>query len=205
MKPDHHIIVFAKKPELGRVKTRLAADIGDQAALEFYDQTLMGLLARLAPVGDWRCWISLSPDDAVRQPAFWPDPFTAIPQGTGDLGARMAHAFDALPPGPAVLVGADIPAIEPHHIKSAFQALDDHDTVFGPASDGGYWLVGSNRAFAAAEMFKNVRWSTEHALADTLANVTALNKSAAQVATLQDIDDGEALRRWLTNVPSGGA
>jgi len=205
MKANRHLAVFAKAPRLGAVKTRLAADIGNEGALEFYRQTLTGVLARLSTDATWQCWISLTPDAAVTAPPFWPDTYNAISQGTGDLGDRMARTIEALPPGPVALIGADIPAIEPHHIEAAFTALEDHDTVFGPAADGGYWLVGSNRSFGMAEMFKNVRWSTQHALADTLINVTAHGKSSARLETLEDIDDGAAYQKWLTNALSGGA
>ncbi len=202
MTPDRHLVVFARKPELGRVKTRLAAEIGNRRALEFYRRNLSGLLARMA-AGDWRCWISLSPDEAVTEPPFWPGAFAAVGQGGGDLGWRMGRAIDTLPPGPVALIGADIPAIRPGHVESALLALRDHDAVFGPAVDGGYWLVGGNRSFATADMFENVRWSTRHALADTLANLTALGKSAALLETLEDIDDGKAYEKWLSNTPSG--
>ncbi len=205
MSPDRHLVVFAKKPEPGRVKTRLAAQIGDDQALAFYRQTLTDLLARMATGTDWRCWISLSPDAAATDSPFWPAPFEAVAQGAGNLGDRMARAIDTLPPGPVALIGADIPAIRTDHMASAFRALADHDTVFGPATDGGFWLVGSNRSFAAGDMFKNVHFSTEHALADTLANVAALGKSAARLETLDDIDDGRAYGKWLTDVPSGAA
>ena len=205
MKPNRHLVIFAKAPKLGAVKTRLAAGIGDEAALEFYQKSLKAVLARLATRSSWRCWISVTPDAAVIEAPFWPDSYDAIPQGGGDLGDRMAKTFEVLPPGPVALIGADIPTIESTHIEAAFTALNDHDTVFGPAADGGYWLVGSNRSFDAAGMFKNVRWSSPHALADTLINVVAQGKSSAQLETLEDIDDRAAYQKWLTNVPSGAA
>ncbi len=205
MSASRHVIVFAKKPQLGRVKTRLAAHIGEPQALEFYRRTLLTLLARLSSGGDWRCWISLTPDTAVTEPPFWPAEFEPLPQGDGDLGRRMARSIEALPGGPVLLVGADIPALQNHHLEAGFEALENHDTVFGPAADGGYWLVGSNRTFATADLFENVRWSTDRALADTLANVNTLGKTAARLATLEDIDDDKAYQKWLTNALSGAA
>jgi len=205
MSPNRHLVIFAKAPKLGAVKTRLAAHIGDEGALKFYRETLMGVLTRMASGPEWRCWISLTPDTALTEVPFWPDTVNAISQGRGDLGDRMARTIEALPPGPVALIGADIPTIERHHIETAFTALDKHDTVFGPAADGGYWLVGSTRSFKTRDMFKNVRWSTSHALSDTLVNVAALEKSSAQLETLEDIDDGAAYQKWLTNALSGGA
>ena len=153
-------------------------------------------MTRLSAGESWRCWISVTPDEASSERPFWPDTFDVLRQGTGDLGQRMAHSFHSLPPGPAILIGADIPSIEPHHIDAAFQALDDYDTVFGPAIDGGYWLVGTNRASAEGDMFENVRWSTEQALTDTLSNIARLGKTATQLEMLEDIDDAQAYWRW---------
>ena len=92
-----------------------------------------------------------------------------------------------LPPGPACIVGADIPGIRRHHIARAFAALGDHDAVFGPATDGGYWLVGMKRnAPPPATLFKNVRWSSPSALSDSVAGLPGLR--IAMAATLSDVD-----------------
>jgi len=99
-----------------------------------------------------------------------------------------------LPPGPAVIVGTDIPDLSAAHVSRAFRALGDHDAVFGPAADGGYWLVGLRRSPRVPDAFSSVRWSTEHALSDTLANLVGLK--VAFVETLDDVDDGASLARW---------
>ena len=82
------------------------------------------------------------------------------------------------------------------HIAAAFKTLAAHDVVFGPSPDGGYWLVGTRRARLAPIMFRGVRWSGPHALADTRANLDARIK-VAEVAGLDDVDDGESYRRFL--------
>ena len=92
----------------------------------------------------------------------------------------------------AVLIGSDIPAIQPRHIAVAFQRLGAADAVFGPALDGGYWLVGLNRRRPVFP-FKNVRWSTRHALEDSVANLGA--RRVAFAARLMDVDDGESWKR----------
>jgi hypothetical protein len=98
--------------------------------------------------------------------------------------------------GPVVIVGSDIPDIAPAHIARAFAALGDHDFVFGPAADGGFWLVGARRRPAVpAGLFDGVRWSTPHALADTLAGLPKTAR-VAMIATLDDVDDGAAWQRW---------
>lgn len=189
-----NLVVFAKAPRLGTVKTRLAADIGWVAATAFHRNTIRRVLRRLGRDGRWQCWLAATPDgDAFPWPAGW----RVFPQGTGDLGQRMARPAQCLPPGPVVIIGTDIPDIRPAHIAAAFKALGGHDVVFGPAEDGGYWLVGFRRRPRTPEIFKNVRWSTEHALADTLANLDP-GLDAAFLETLPDIDDGAAYRRWKT-------
>ncbi|MGA0394140.1 MAG: TIGR04282 family arsenosugar biosynthesis glycosyltransferase, partial [Rhodospirillales bacterium] len=116
--------------------------------------------------------------------------------GTGDLGARMNRVMNALPPGPAVIIGSDIPTITPRHIAQAFKRLGSDDAVFGPATDGGYWLVGLKRRPTVPSIFRNVRWSSETALADTLANLKH-GQRIALLEELEDVDDGYGYRRWL--------
>lgn len=116
-------------------------------------------------------------------------------QGGGDLGARMARAARTLPPGPVVIVGCDIPGLTAAHVAAAFRKLGANDAVFGPATDGGYWLVGLRRRPRFIDPFTHVRWSTCHALADTVSSLTG--RSVAMVATLADIDDGVAFAARL--------
>jgi rSAM/selenodomain-associated transferase 1 len=218
MARPRHLILFAKAPRFGAVKSRLALDVGRLAAWTFYRRTLAQIVRRLGHDRRWRTWLALTPDRAAR--AFRPRPKGAriLGQGRGDLGQRLARAFARVTPagtqkdtraGPAVLVGADIPGITRAHIAEAFRRLGSFDAVFGPATDGGYWLVGF-RSAPPAEVFRNVRWSSPHALADTLANLRgaranprALKKTrpyrgariAPPLATLQDVDDGAAFNR----------
>ncbi|WP_293205050.1 DUF2064 domain-containing protein, partial [Parvibaculum sp.] len=114
----------------------------------------------------------------------------------GDLGHRMGRLFRDLPPGPVVIIGADIPGIERHHIAEAFAALGNHDAAIGPAEDGGYWLIGLKRRPRVAEIFHGVRWSSEHAMKDTLKNIRGQNMSVATLPRLPDIDTGADLAKW---------
>ncbi|MDX9859652.1 MAG: TIGR04282 family arsenosugar biosynthesis glycosyltransferase [Rhodospirillales bacterium] len=191
-----HLVVFAKAPRLGRVKSRLAADIGAVAAWAFYRRTLAAVLRRLEGRDGWRSWLAVTPDDWVSRRALRPAGWHVIPQGKGDLGQRMDRAMRALPPGPVVIVGTDIPGLSRRHVEAAFDALGRHAAVFGPAVDGGYWLVGHRRRPRLPRLFENVRWSTEHALADTLANLGS-GQAAFRLETLEDVDDGAALARWM--------
>ncbi len=195
MRPANHLVLFVKAPRLGRVMRRLAADIGLVAASAFYRHTVAAVTRRLGRDRRWRCWLAVTPDSAVGAPGLGSPWCSPIPQGAGDLGRRMARVLDALPPGPAVIIGTDIPDIGRGHIARAFRGLKAHDWVFGPAADGGYWLVGVRRRRRVGDLFAGVRWSTEFTLADTLANL-APGRSAALLDTLDDIDDGAAFARW---------
>tara|TARA_R110002111_G_scaffold113068_15_gene173138 strand:- start:25182 stop:25571 length:390 start_codon:yes stop_codon:yes gene_type:complete len=123
----------------------------------------------------------------------WPAHLPRWPQGQGDLGDRMARMM-AQAGGPVCVIGADVPGITRAHIAQAFKALGDHDAVFGPAHDGGYWLIGLRRARPLPRgLFHGVRWSTEHALADTRATLSGLR--IARIATLHDVDTAADLPR----------
>lgn len=214
--PANHLVAFVKAPRLGRVKTRLAADIGIVAAWTFYRRTTAAILHRLAGQGRWRTWLAITPDAAVAAPGLWPpilrppslcpsspgpNAWRMIGQGTGDLGRRMARVMGDLPPGPVIIIGTDVPDIRPGHIARGFRALGRHDAVLGPAADGGYWLVGLRRRPRLPEIFQGVRWSTEFALADTLANARALDVALLDV--LEDVDDGAGWERWLRAEAAG--
>ncbi len=128
--------------------------------------------------------------------AGWPRSVAIVAQGGGDLGARMQRAFDALPPGPAVLVGSDIPDLGPRQIAAAFAALGRRPLVFGPALDGGFWLVGQRRLQPQPGLFAGVRWSSASALADTIANIPP-GLCHALLDPLSDVDDGAAYGRAM--------
>jgi len=200
MKPENrHLVVFAKQPRMGNVKTRLARDIGYVAATHFYRHVLTQVLTPLGRDPRWRSWMFVAPDKAAMERPFWPDGFVSEKQGAGDLGLRMENAFNVLPPGPAVIIGTDIPGIRATHIQKAFRALGNHDAVFGPAPDGGYWLVGLKRSPMAPELFRGVRWSTSHALADTVRNLERAGKTHTRLEVLEDVDDAESYARCSFN------
>ena len=190
----NHLVIFVKTPRLGRVKTRLAAGIGAVAAWVFYRRVLLDQVKRLAGDRRWRCWLAVTPDGDV-DAALWPRTPPRLPQGTGDLGRRMARIMRALPPGPVVIVGTDIPDITPGHVARAFRLLGRHDAIFGPAADGGYWLVGLKRRPRLPDIFAGVRWSTEFTLSDSLAKLRR-SHSVALLETLEDIDDSLSLEHW---------
>jgi len=188
------LVLFVRAPALGRGKRRLAKEIGDLAAARFERLMIDLLLRRLADDRRWDLRIAVTPDRAARHARRWRRELRVSGQGGGDLGGRMRRALARGPPGPVVLVGSDIPALGARHIDAAFRLLGAHDLVFGPAADGGFWLVGSRRRRRLPFLFERVRWSGPHALADTLAGLPR-RIAVGFVETLEDVDDGDAYRR----------
>jgi rSAM/selenodomain-associated transferase 1 len=181
---------MAKLPVAGAVKTRLAREIGVAGATRFARHAAVALLQRVGFDRRWQTTLAVAPDHGLRS-RVWPRGMARMPQGGGDLGARMQRVFTSTPPGPVLIVGTDVPGIRPAHIAQAFRLLGRDEAVFGPAMDGGYWLVGLKRRPRVLRPFANVRWSSPHALADTLANLAG--RAVAFVATLSDVDDARDL------------
>ena len=180
------LVVMVKEPHPGRVKTRLGRDIGLTTSAWWFRHQTARLLRRIEDPR-WQVILAVSPDREGLQSRVWPERFARIPQGRGDLGDRMARVFRTLPAGPVAVIGADIPGIERHHIAQAFSALGQKEAVFGPAPDGGYWLIGLKRSRPVPKGFmQNVRWSSEFALNDTIRSLDGL--SHAEVTSLRDVD-----------------
>jgi uncharacterized protein len=184
-----HLVVFARFARLGIGKTRLARDVGAVEADRFQRATLSAILRRVGRDRRWITWLAITPDRS--RP--WPARIRLQPQGPGDLGRRMTRVAQCLPRGPLVIIGSDIPGISAAQIARAFHLLGSCDAVFGSAPDGGYWLVGLKRRPRLLTPFADVRWSSPHALADTLRNLRGA--AVGYVDTLEDVDDGPALMR----------
>ncbi len=183
-----------KIPILGRVKTRLARQVGAVAATAFYRHTSAAVLGRLARDRRWETSLAVTPDRGVCN-GVWPRSIKRQAQGGGDLGARMQRIMAHPSPGPVIIIGTDIPAVRACHIAAAFRLLGSVRAVLGPARDGGYWLVGMRRCPRVERPFQNVRWSSEHALADTLAKLQPPH--VALTSVLGDVDNAHDLS--LTN------
>ena len=189
------LYLFLRAPQIGGVKRRLAADVGTLAAWRFYRTASGALIRRLAADRRWRTWLAVTPDRFAARGRFWPRGLARTPQGQGDLGDRMARALCRIPHRAAVVVGSDVPGIDAHHVARAFARLRAADVVVGPSPDGGYWLIGARNPRRDRAAFGHVRWSTPHALADTLAGLRR-DHSVARLATLEDVDDGASFARW---------
>jgi len=182
---------MVKEPRAGRVKTRLGRDIGMVPAAWWFRHQSRDLIRRLRDPR-WQIVLSVAPDIAGMTSRFWPDDLARMPQGRGDIGQRMLRALRAIPRGRVCLVGADIPDLSRGHVVRAFAALGRHDIVFGPAEDGGFWLVGwyGGRVFPAG-LFQGVRWSGPDTLADAVAS--AGGARVGLVDRLRDVDRGTDL------------
>jgi len=180
------LVVMLKEPEPGRVKTRLGRDIGMTRAAWWFRHQTATLLRRMDDPR-WDLMIAVSPDRPGLTSRVWPAHLPRIAQGSGNLGDRMARVMRTLRPAPVVIIGGDIPAIQTRHITEAFTALSRAPVTFGPAPDGGYWLIGCSGTCPLPRSFlRDVRWSTAHALADSIASVAPLGHRL--VATLNDVD-----------------
>jgi rSAM/selenodomain-associated transferase 1 len=188
---QRHLVIFARRPQLGVGKRRLAKTIGNVEALRFTRSSLHGLIRTLGSDPRWTLWVAATPD----RPNGWLGNVRHVPQGRGTLGERLERVVESLPRGPVVIVGTDLPTISCSDIAAAFAELAKRASVFGPATDGGYWLIGLRRRPRPLLPFKNVRWSTAHALDDTIA---ALEGSSHGLLDLrEDIDDAAAMRRFV--------
>jgi rSAM/selenodomain-associated transferase 1 len=186
------VVVFARAPRLGAVKRRLAREIGGRAALRFHMATLTRLLRALAADRRFRTVLAVTPDRARFR---LPVRVDRIPQGHGDLGERMHRAFWRFLHSRVIIIGCDIPDAGAHDAAAAFRALGRVPAAFGPAEDGGYWLVAMSPR-RPAHPFGSVRWSTAHALADTLANFSG--RRVIMLRTLHDVDTAADWRRSPT-------
>ncbi len=165
------LVIMVKEPRPGQVKTRLGRDIGMVGAAWWFRHQTRSLILRLRDPR-WQILLAVSPDREGMNSRVWPVDLPRKPQGRGDLGDRMGRMLRGAPDGAVCLIGADIPGITRGHIARAFRALGRAEMVFGPSPDGGYWLVGAQRYGALPSgLFRDVRWSTEHALKDTLNSV----------------------------------
>lgn len=180
------LIIFIRNPELGKVKTRLAGSVGDEKALEIYKALLKHTRETVLELKVDRL---LFYADVVNRGDEWNNNlFLKMAQVGDELGDRMFHAFlTALETHEkAVLVGSDIPQINAQIIEEAFQQLDNHPFVIGPALDGGYYLLGMRSP--AHELFDNMEWSTPHVFDQTVERIKRMEKSWHELPVLSDVD-----------------
>jgi rSAM/selenodomain-associated transferase 1 len=193
------LVVFARLPRLGRVKTRLAATVGDERALAVHRRLLETTVALAESFGADR--LELCYDGEPSPTGDWPltlasSGWDVVPQQGADLGARMWKALrGALSRGEQVLlVGSDCPVLRPDDLHAAFEALGRTDAVFAPTEDGGYALVGLRRALPT--LFSEMPWSTARVMDETRARLAAAGASATELRTVWDVDVEADMKRW---------
>ncbi len=181
----------ARAPTLGTGTRRLARALGDRAAWRLYRRMLDATLRALSSDRRYRTVVAVTPDRAAGP---WLRGLPPVPQGSGTLERRMTLAFRRWPRRRVAIVGSDIPELRASDVAAGLRGLGRAQAVFGPARDGGYWLVamGPRRP---APPFAGVRWSSAWALRDTLANFAS--RPTAMLRVLSDLDTAEDLAEML--------
>lgn len=191
------LVIFAKAPIVGQVKTRLCPPLSLEEAAELYRCFLLDTVARAVSLPEVQVYLAFTPSDgeAVLR-ALLPYPLHYTPQRGESLGEREANVFvELLHAGfsRVVLIGSDIPTLPLAHLQAAFSLLADaqNDVVLGPSADGGYYLIGA-RAFHP-ELFENITWSTSAVLAETLAQARRAGLRVVHLPPWYDVDSAEDL------------
>ncbi|WP_328984996.1 TIGR04282 family arsenosugar biosynthesis glycosyltransferase [Thiorhodovibrio winogradskyi] len=192
------LIVFAREPVPGRVKTRLIPALGSEGAARLYRRLLgmalqAGSASACARLQLWCAGVEDQAGDAGDASSLCTrlaaaHGFSFHPQPEGDLGTRMAAALDAalIESDRAVLIGSDCPDYAPNYLDAGFAALDDHDAVLGPAADGGYVLIGLRRP--APELFTGITWGSASVLTETQVALREAGLNWFELPTLRDLD-----------------
>jgi rSAM/selenodomain-associated transferase 1 len=190
---EEALIIFVKKPEIGKVKTRLAESIGDERALAVYKKLLERTLAVTQPLAMDK-FVYYSPE-IVHDDLWNEDLYFKAQQADGDLGNKMQTAFEerfAVGYRRVCIIGSDCYELSTQIIEQAFAELKQHDTVIGPSTDGGYYLLGMHTLQEA--LFANKTWSSEHVLAQTVADIKQQQLSCFLLPELTDVDREEDLK-----------
>ncbi|MDQ3698377.1 MAG: TIGR04282 family arsenosugar biosynthesis glycosyltransferase [Gemmatimonadota bacterium] len=197
------LVVFARAPQLGRVKTRIAAELGASEALAAYVQLAERTVTTALTVRGCECVIAFTPPDELAAMRRWfGEGVDYESQCSGDLGARMAHAIERRVTAGAervILVGTDCPGLDAPLLEDAFDALERADVVIGPAEDGGYYLIGTRRLHSA--LFAGIPWGSSRVLGNSLAAARAADLTVHTLRRLADIDTAADWHRWTTAHP----
>lgn len=185
------LIIFAKAPVFGHAKTRLAKGVGAVHAKRHY-RAMTRKILRCLKDPRWSLMIATARTNLHMRVPDWAG-IPQFPQVSGSLSPRLAAVFSAR--GSTIVIGTDSPQVKPKDIAEAFKAIDEKTIVFGPASDGGFWLIGLAGP-APKGLFDNIRWSHDDTLADMERNCSALGYRLHHLRVLTDIDDIDALRAY---------
>lgn len=190
-----HLIILVKSPIQGRVKTRLQPELNQKKSLEIYRAFVFDFLRTIDKDRDYQKIVAYS-GSFKHLEGLVPQGFHVVGQGRGSLGNRMLRMFDWSRKQKAektVIVGSDSPTLPVCSFETAFQTLDDHDVVFGPAWDGGFYLIGTRTGFQT-EFFKGVEWSSRLTLTQTIHRIKKFGKKIGVLFPWYDIDYAKDLR-----------
>ncbi|MCG8608135.1 TIGR04282 family arsenosugar biosynthesis glycosyltransferase [bacterium] len=199
------IVVFAKFPESGKVKTRLGKQIGNDAAASLY-KLFMAQTFQITAQLDATCFVTVEPAYKAEQFAnYVPRDCYIFPQKGQDLGRRLLHAFDFVfsqKSTKVIALGTDSPTLPAEYVTEAFQRLDYTDVVIGPAEDGGYYLIGINQPQKA--LFEGIKWSSDLVLKTTIERAQKIGLSYSLLPIWYDVDELDSLRRAAADDATGG-
>jgi len=192
------IIIFQKNAELGKVKTRLANDLGDQTALKIYDRlcALTHHICSQVPVDKFLYYSNFLPEDKPRYASY----HFKVQTGIG-LGALMSNAFsDIFYAGyqKILIIGTDCAEISPDLFLEAFEILNQRDVVIGPAEDGGYYLLGMSQYYP--QLFLDTNWSTSEVIDQTKSNIESIGVSYGELGIRSDIDTLEDWQKYRSYI-----
>jgi rSAM/selenodomain-associated transferase 1 len=199
MKTENALLIFIRNPEKGKVKTRLAATIGDKKALLIYEELLRHTqnITYNLPVQKLLFYA-----EKVTEQDNWPsENYHKVLQESGDLGIKMQAAFESTFTNGAknvIVIGSDCYELTGEILEQAFSELEKHDAVIGPAADGGYYLLGFSRQNDS--VFQNKTWSTDSVFAATIQDLENQNLKYKVLPVLNDVDeekDLSSLRKFL--------
>lgn len=182
------LVIFARLPQPGMVKTRLIPALGETGAAELYRRLLDHTLAEARASG-LPLELRVTGGEIADFRQIFGDDFDLVEQGEGDLGERLGRVTT-----PAIIIGSDCPGISAPILRAAADALDERPVVLGPATDGGYYLIGHREPVPF--LFENMAWSTPSVFAETLSRLAARGIGPAVLPELADIDTPEDLASW---------
>ncbi len=199
---DNALIIFARSPKLGKVKTRLSESLGDNFALKFYKLCAEHVFNECKKLNAKNSSVYLfytgkGDEELIKKWAGTPFIFS-LQTGT-NLGQRMEDAFYKVFAGGAnkvLIIGTDVPDIELSLIEDALYFLDTNDVVIGPSMDGGYYLLGMKKLYK--DLLKKIPWSTNFVFEETVNKIKSKKLKYKVMTKLYDIDTEEDLRKWLS-------
>jgi rSAM/selenodomain-associated transferase 1 len=202
---DRCLLFFVKNPERGKVKSRLAAVIGDDSAVSLYKNLVAQMLSTLKG-GTFPLYICFFPKNAQKPIKNWLGrEYRYMPQVGKNLGKRMRNSFIhgfAMGYKRVVLIGSDIPDLPMKYIEEAFKSLKEMDAVIGPAYDGGYYLIGFKDKTFSPQVFEGIAWGTKSVFDETMKKLKRFRRAVHTLPCQRDIDTAEDLKHLKDKISS---